>query len=236
MHMKITDYTDWSGNADDMAELAARLTSQDPKFRDQLSPNTRLIRDYVQRGIVNAPERRGKEAIFSYRHLVQFLAARALLANNWPLRKIAETLPHMGEEKLASILGGASQIESLDTSADDDDYPVGGLVAGMSTTFRPTFEIRKEERISELDRLYDRFQERTEDVLQKRSELQTFRSVYGIEGDDVEPDLWSHFEINAFVEMHIRTDELEGMSFDEAELIGRAVTATLYRHLAKETD
>ena len=78
------------------------------------APNKRLVRDYVARGIVGKPERRGKEAIFGFEQLVQFLACRAMLADGWPLSKIADDFRHANlEDTLALIPGEQRSNEAL---------------------------------------------------------------------------------------------------------------------------
>ena len=80
----------WTGNADELAASASEILGERGLADDPVSPNVRLIRDYGHRGIVDKPERRGKEAIYSFRHLLQFVAARSLVSDGWPLAKIAE--------------------------------------------------------------------------------------------------------------------------------------------------
>ena len=52
--------------------------------------NERLIRHYVQVGVLTPPDREGREALFGLRQVVEFLATRYLLRDGWPLAKAAE--------------------------------------------------------------------------------------------------------------------------------------------------
>ena len=74
---KFIEEKNWEGTAEALASHARdwmRLKGfGDPSFQ----PNERLIRDYVARNILSKPERKGKEAIFGFEQLVQFLACRA---------------------------------------------------------------------------------------------------------------------------------------------------------------
>ncbi|MFO1071046.1 MAG: hypothetical protein U1E14_21225 [Geminicoccaceae bacterium] len=96
-------YERWQGSAATLAEVAERLL---PRFGlpEEPRPNERLVRDYVQRGIVGRPERDGKEARFGFRQLVDFLVARALLQDGWPLAKIAELTATAPIDELLRLL------------------------------------------------------------------------------------------------------------------------------------
>ena len=77
MH-KFTEEKSWQGTAEALARHALEWMRikriGDPSFE----PNERLVRDYVARGILSKPERKGKEAIFGFEQLAQFLACRAV--------------------------------------------------------------------------------------------------------------------------------------------------------------
>ena len=95
-------YRDWEGMIDDLAAMVDHLL---PGFGlpGDSSPNARLLRHYVTVGVVSRPERRGKEAFFGFRHLVEALVARALLLDGWPLAKIADLAATTDTEALLSM-------------------------------------------------------------------------------------------------------------------------------------
>ena len=80
----------WEGTTEAFASYSAHWLRQKNLLLKEQEPTIRLVRDYVARGILTKPERRGKEVIFSYTQLVQFLACRALTNDGWPLKKIAD--------------------------------------------------------------------------------------------------------------------------------------------------
>src|SRR5215831_20249468 len=94
-------YRDWEGTAAELADEAAAIAEEirisdgdaerggDAESRASWRPNERLVRHYVQVGILGRPERAGKEAHFRFRQLVELLATRVLLNDGWPLAKIA---------------------------------------------------------------------------------------------------------------------------------------------------
>ena len=63
-------------------------------------PNERLIRGYVSEEILPRPERKGKESIYGYKHLIYFLVCRDLFSENWPLAKIGEHFKAINFEEL----------------------------------------------------------------------------------------------------------------------------------------
>ena len=86
------DVQDWQGTA---AQLAVRLNELLPLAgleSDGGSANERLIRYYVTQGILTEPESRGRERMFGFTQIIEFLVARQLLKDGWPLAKIRELI------------------------------------------------------------------------------------------------------------------------------------------------
>jgi DNA-binding transcriptional MerR regulator len=85
------DLADWRGTAAELADKLNEVLGGIPTLADDAgSANERLVRHYVQVGVLTAPEREGREALFGLRQVVEFLAARYLLKDGWPLAKAAE--------------------------------------------------------------------------------------------------------------------------------------------------
>lgn len=81
---------DFQGSADDLigsAQEVAKILNLD---QEATEGNERLVRHYVSVGVVDKPTREGRDALYGFRHLVQFVAARRLLAEGLPLAKIAK--------------------------------------------------------------------------------------------------------------------------------------------------
>ena len=68
--------------------------------------SVRLVRDYVARGILSRPHPKGKEVLFSYEHLVQFLACRYLLEEGYALKRIADDLQTSSLDVILSWIPG----------------------------------------------------------------------------------------------------------------------------------
>jgi DNA-binding transcriptional MerR regulator len=62
------------------------------------------VRHYVQVGVLTPPEREGREAMFGLRQVVEFLAARYLLKDGWPLAKVAEMVRATDLDGLAGMI------------------------------------------------------------------------------------------------------------------------------------
>lgn len=83
-------YRGWEGTAAELADVVRAIATEIQPQDGGSWANERLVRHYVQVGIIGRPERRGKEAYFGFRQLVELLAARVLLNDGWPLLKIAD--------------------------------------------------------------------------------------------------------------------------------------------------
>jgi DNA-binding transcriptional MerR regulator len=81
----------WRGTATQLADKCNETLGRVPALaEDAGSANERLIRHYVQAGVLTAPEREGREALFGFRQIVEYLTTRYLLRDGWPLAKAAE--------------------------------------------------------------------------------------------------------------------------------------------------
>lgn len=114
--VSLEKHKEWEGTAESLAKLVGQMMQGESKFgKVDFIPNERLVRDYVSRGILSAPKRRGKEAIFGFEQLVQFLACRVMLADGWPLSKISEDFKRTSfQEILGHVTDKSSKNEALD--------------------------------------------------------------------------------------------------------------------------
>lgn len=94
---------DWEGTADELvAEVASMLGTAVAEH--ELQPNVRLLRHYQTVGAVSRPSRRGKQAVYGYRHLLETLVVRGLVISGWPLSKVAEMTGAATDEELKVML------------------------------------------------------------------------------------------------------------------------------------
>ncbi len=99
------ELADWRGTAAELADKCNEVLAGVPSLTDDAgSANERLVRHYVQVGVLTAPEREGREALFGLRQIVEFLATRYLLKDGWPLAKAAEIVRTTDVTGLAQLI------------------------------------------------------------------------------------------------------------------------------------
>jgi DNA-binding transcriptional MerR regulator len=104
------DLAGWRGTAAELADKCNEAMAEVPSLADDSgAANERLIRHYTQVGVLSPPEREGREALFESRQLVEFLAARYLIKDGWPLAKTAEIV------RSSDVAGLTQLIPSLRT-------------------------------------------------------------------------------------------------------------------------
>lgn len=228
--LDIRDHARFEGQLPEFAGLASRLAEQlgigrppglrgRPPAEDGISE--RLVRDYLRRGVLSPtltnPET-GRSGIYGFRHLLELLAARVLLADGWPLELIAEHLRGLGEEELVALLPGqpggnpalalARRFRAMDRAA--------GKGAAMFSLFakpapKPGEEMR--EQLAARARL--------------RAELPAVLVSIGADPEDVARRDVTCIDITPWLTVLIDRDRLRRMTAAEAEAIGRAVSAAL---------
>jgi DNA-binding transcriptional MerR regulator len=67
-------------------------------------PNERLVRYYTAEGAMSKPGRDGREARYTFQHLVEFLVTRMLLKDGWPLSKVSQFVMSSAPEALEQML------------------------------------------------------------------------------------------------------------------------------------
>ena len=95
----------WRGTAQELADKCNEVLAGVPSLTDDAgAANERLIRHYVQVGVLTPPDREGREALFGLRQIVEFLATRYLLKDGWPLAKAAEIVRTTDVTGLAQLI------------------------------------------------------------------------------------------------------------------------------------
>jgi len=82
---------DFRGSAVELAELCNQLLTDNGLEDDEVA-NERLIRHYVHVDVLTPPVRQGRDAVYGARQAAEFVIARKLLKDGWPLAKIAELI------------------------------------------------------------------------------------------------------------------------------------------------
>jgi DNA-binding transcriptional MerR regulator len=99
----IHNYQRFSGNATQLADLAMDCARQLSLPGDISKISERLIRYYVTEGLLSRPIRIGREAEYSYKHLLQFLASRSLMEQGYPMQKVADYISGLDRKELEPL-------------------------------------------------------------------------------------------------------------------------------------
>jgi hypothetical protein len=216
----------WHGNAEQLAREAFRLMQQHPVFSDQPAPNERLVRDYVRRGIVSTPDHVGREARYRYGHLIELIAARALIADGWPLRMIAQTFKGASEDDLLEIVEGRRPANPELGPHDQDQLPEDGdlRTAGFATGFEsdlplaPAFTSRKEP---------VPFVERATEISKVRADARAARRRLNLSEAAASTRVMVVFDIAPWAILGVESDKLERLTDEECKDLSRAVRGAL---------
>ncbi|MEI6537890.1 MAG: MerR family transcriptional regulator [Verrucomicrobiaceae bacterium] len=103
MTKEFDEVRSWRGNIDEFAKKT-REVMQGLERPEAIPPSTRLIRDYIQRGLLGDVPKEGKELVFSHVHLARFAATRSLRSSGWNLQNIAEYIEDSSPEVIEAFL------------------------------------------------------------------------------------------------------------------------------------
>ena len=202
----------------------------------------RVIRDYVRRRVLS-PTLRGSDSdergFYGFRHLVEFLAARVLLNDGWPLDKIAQRNIGAGtDELLALIPGQPEENEALALARsfrrDASDRPERQTGHGAAFSRAPADAAP----LSTATALPPRFSDPTAVTARRRAELPML--MRQITGDGAPPAVRNGvtFEFGDGLTLIIDRERLRHITMGEADAVGRAIGAALidYPNLARGKD
>lgn len=206
----IDEVRDWEGGAEELAQTVAAwalLLGLD----DTSELTVRLIRDYVQRGILKRPRREGKIALYGWDHLVQLLAARRLLSEGWPLQKIAEFFLASSINEIRALLPGPAPRE---TAAMEDPAlsELRHIRRKASSETHPSVSVTS-------NQAFDRMRHDSAAWLS----LRRASDAPGFETKAIKRHQMTRIDIAPGVELTIETSRLQQMGLREAEEITRAV-------------
>lgn len=206
--LKIADLRDWEGSAEDLAVEAGRqLASIFPKSE---APSLRLVRDYAQRGIISDADRPGRR--FGFHHLLQIVAACVLVKQEWPLKKIAEYFTSLTDEALLALIPTSNKPSPRDVARlllKDAGLTPASARADAAPTTSADF-IQHAARMSGL-----------------QSDLgQAMRRLTGRD-DAPRSEQVTLIAVATWCQLLVETTRLRKLTVDEAEEMGRLVTAAL---------
>ncbi len=117
MRHRIEQFKSWEGRAEELAKLAGDILDGMGMYWKFGKPKERLVRHYVQKGVLDPPVKRGREARFGYRQLLQFLAAMLLKNRGFSLQLIRASTRDQTENELLKLLGPSGEEAERKTEA-----------------------------------------------------------------------------------------------------------------------
>ena len=213
---KFIDEARWEGNAESLANHVKFWMKikqiGDPSFE----PNERLVRDYVARGILSKPSRKGKEAIFGFRQLAQFLACRALIEDGWPLNKIAEDFEVSSIEEIIKLIPGEEikndALSLIENFKKDEMSSISRYSSGLEKSMEPELPS---------------FLKRQKQSYSSKSEIKEVLNRIGSDFSNVIKEDFTAYQLATWLLLFIDLDKAKSITREDAEDIGRGVTAAL---------
>lgn len=221
----IEELSDWEGDTEDLARLGGQWCTV-LGIESDADLSVRLVRDYVQRGIVERPRRDGKVAIFGWEHLVRLLAARVLLRDGWPLQKIADEFSILSLDEIRALLPGTrppAGYRLMQRSRSERRDPALDALARIRAREDTEFQSESVPPPTARQRPNHPMLDRT--IL--RQDLASSMRVLGEDRAQVQSRAFTRIEIASGVELNIETDRLRSLGRAEAAAIGQAVVASL---------
>jgi hypothetical protein len=200
-----TDLRSWTGNLDELGLKASELL-QAHGTEDAEPPSIRLVRDYLQRGLLGQVSRTGKELSFGYVNLLRFVATRCLLRDGWSLGKIAEQLDHLSEGELGSFL---PDTENRALAALRRIRPMGFASAEAPPSAA--------------------FMRRAVALTPLQNEMKSALQRLGLPDDGPATEAVTLMAITPWFQALVQSDRIARITPEEADEIGRAVTASLIK-------
>lgn len=234
-----TGWEHWEGGYTELVEAARHLLirGHDPSdapaedreaYERARQLNERLVRLYIQAGVVAGGARRGREVVFGYPQLLQLVTARHLVAvEGWKLDQVAAFMREHGTRtddmrallpaRLADELGGAAEARSeagLRTAEPGIDVYHSRPAAGSSGP-RPT----------------------SMQFLVNRAEVRSAfrREVENLRGPSPPPagERWIRFRLTPWTEVHVQEVALGAWTDDLVESLAAKLKDMLRAELAR---
>ena len=226
MH-KFTEEKNWEGNAEALAKHAKSWMRLKGIGDLSFEPNERLVRDYVARGILSKPERKGKEAIFGFEQLAQFLACRAMIEDGWPLVKIAEDF---GVSSLSDVLnlvpGEDAGNNAMELIADFKADSMPSAFESNDSAIMSSKKYSASYSASE-PRESRSFLRRSRDSYETRADIKDVLRRLGSDFGNVIREDFTAYQLASWLILLIDSDKARDITRQDAEDIGRGITAAL---------
>ena len=209
-------YANWQGNLENLIYEASKVSTEfSPKADSEIS--VRMVRDYIQRGILGEVDKSGRELEFNYSHLLKLVLSRVLLQDGWSLRKIAEHFDFADLEELEELF------------PNDDNL-------ALSTVRRLRSSVKSPEQVSmSMSEPGPRFG-MSKRVARRTSIQQEMRQALrklGLPEEGPATEELTLLAIAPWFQILMDKRRLKSLTHEEAEDLGKAVTASLTQLVLK---
>lgn len=188
------EYRGFWGTGHELSERAKKLSKSLGINPEKLTE--RLIRYYTSAGVLDKPDRLGREAAYHFRHLLQLLTARRLVDEGVSLVAISKFNLNKSAEELEQALLKPSKTEAITVSTQYLEVKSASIVAGSKSksTTNPedaleglrelTNDIQKEvlelsKRRDQLEMMVTRLEEKEEQIYKEfQNERREMKHMY----------------------------------------------------------
>ena len=207
---------DWRGNLEKLIEQAEKVSSE-LELKDNTEISVRMVRDYIQRGILRNVDRSGRELEFSYQHLLKLVLSRVLLSDGWSLRKIGEhfeltntqdledLMPKQGNPALSAIKRLRSSVDGTATRMSREPAPNAAYSVSRQAAKRTSIQ----------------------------HEMKSALRKLGLPEDGPATEEITLLAITPWFQALLQKDRLRTLTLEEAEEVGQAVSASLTQLILK---
>ena len=206
----------WRGNLENLIEQAEKISAE-YDLKDTTEISVRMVRDYIQRGILGDIDRSGRELAFNYSHLLKLVLSRVLLNDGWSLKKIGEHFELTPTKELETLIPkpgntALSAIRRLRSSV-DGTKPRMSRPPDSEGTYAVSRQAAK----------------RTSIQHEMRSALRKI----GLPEDGPATEDITLLAITPWFQALMQKDRLRTLTLEEADEIGKAVSASLTKIILK---
>lgn len=204
------DLANWSGNIEEFVGKAAE-TARRVGLQEKDGPNIRLVRDYLHRGILGQTRKAGKEIEFGYANLVRYLAARVLLDDGWPLKRIAQHFDVSTEHEIEALVPGLTNkaVAALQSIKRETAAASGFAEPGAS------------------------FSQRAAKISGIQAEMRDAIARLGLTPKGLPTEQVTLAVLATWCQVLVQTDRLDRITIEEAEEVGRLLTVWLLDNVTK---
>ena len=209
-------FASWQGNLENLIYEATKISAEFSLNSDS-EISVRMVRDYIQRGILGEVDKSGRELEFNYSHLLKLVLSRVLLQDGWSLRKIAEHFDFADLEELEELF------------PNDDNL-------ALSTVRRLRSSVKSPEQVSmSMSEPGPRFG-MSKRVARRTSIQQEMRQALrklGLPEEGPATEELTLLAIAPWFQILMDKRRLKSLTHEEAEDLGKAVTASLTQFILK---